>query len=72
LAESGNVSAILARIGRKSKFAIWAHTYHVSMQDGRLGYCLKREFGEQAYIVGFEFNEGEFTSRMATVHTYQE
>jgi erythromycin esterase-like protein len=67
-----NVAGILAENGPQSKIVLWAHNYHVSMQEGRLGFFLKRDFGEQAYIIGFEFNQGEFTSRMVAVHTYRE
>ncbi|MGB7537505.1 MAG: erythromycin esterase family protein [Anaerolineales bacterium] len=67
-----NTAAILEQNDPGSKIVLWAHNYHVSMQDGHLGYYLKRGFGDLAYIIGFEFSAGDFTSRMATVHTYHE
>ena len=36
-----------------------------------MGYFLKQQFGEQAYLLGFEFDHGAFTSRMGTIHTYK-
>jgi erythromycin esterase-like protein len=66
-----NVAHILEQNGLHSKIVLWAHNYHISNAEGKLGYYLKQMFGEQAYLLGFEFNQGAFTSRMATVHEYR-
>ena len=65
-----NVAQILEQNGPQSKIVLWAHNAHIANAEGRLGSYLKQQFDEQVYLLGFEFNQGEFTSRMATVHTY--
>ena len=46
------------------KMMIWAHNYHVAMKvSERMGFHLKQAFGAQVYLIGFEFSEGDFTSR---------
>ena len=35
-----------------------------------MGSYLKQGWGDQVYLLGFEFNHGAFTSRMATIRTY--
>lgn len=67
---AGNVAQILEQYGPQSKIVLWAHNLHISKAEGWLGYYLKQRFGEQAYLLGFEFNQGTFTSRMITIHTY--
>jgi erythromycin esterase-like protein len=66
-----NVSQILEQNGPHSKIVLWAHNDHISNAERKLGRYLKQMFGEQAYLLGFEFNQGTFTSRMATVHEYR-
>lgn len=65
-----NVAGILEEAGSESKIVLWAHNGHISNATGRMGHYLKQRWGEQAYLLGFEFNSGAFTSRMATIHTY--
>jgi erythromycin esterase-like protein len=65
-----NVARILEQNGPHSKMVLWAHNAHISNTEGWLGHYLKQEFGEQVYLLGFEFNQGAFTSRTMTVHTY--
>lgn len=66
------VDEILEREGKDSKIVLWAHNGHISKQDDRfMGYKLYRRYSDQVYLLGFEFNEVEFTSRNAiglTVH----
>lgn len=49
---------------------LWAHNGHIANSPGWMGSYLKREFGDEAYLIGFEFDHGAFTSRAAVVHTY--
>ncbi len=65
-----NVAYILRESGPDSRIVLWAHNAHISNSRGRLGSYLKQEWGDQAYLRGFEFDYGAFTSRMATVQTY--
>lgn len=58
------VEEILEREGKDSKILVWAHNGHISKQDDPfMGYKLYQRFSDQVYLLGFEFNEGEFTSR---------
>lgn len=66
-----NVAAILEQAGPQSKIVLWAHNMHISNAAGWMGHELEQQWGEQAYLLGFEFNLGAFTSRMATIHTYR-
>jgi erythromycin esterase-like protein len=65
-----NVGRLLAQWGPESKMVLWAHNAHISNCEGCMGNSLKRQFGAQAYLLGFEFDHGAFTSRMGTIHTY--
>ncbi|NLT68586.1 MAG: erythromycin esterase family protein [Acidobacteria bacterium] len=65
-----NVTRLLKEAGPESKIALWAHNAHISNSNGRMGSYLKAEWGDVAYLLGFEFDHGAFTSRMATIHTY--
>lgn len=65
-----NVAWILEDSGPDSKIVVWAHNAHISAAPGRMGAYLKQQFGDEAYLMGFELNRGRFTSRMMTVHTY--
>jgi erythromycin esterase-like protein len=65
-----NISQLLTQAGPESKIVLWAHNGHISNAPGSMGNYLKKELGNQIYLLGFEFSEGEFTSRMFTVHTY--
>ncbi|MFL5383860.1 MAG: erythromycin esterase family protein [Longimicrobiaceae bacterium] len=67
---AANVSRLLARAGPEAKVVLWAHNAHISRAPGWTGSYLKREFGDQAYLLGFELDHGRFTSRMSTVRTY--
>jgi erythromycin esterase-like protein len=50
---------------------LWAHNAHVSSSPGWMGSYLKAALKDQAYLTGFEFHHGAFTSNMAGVRTYQ-
>jgi erythromycin esterase-like protein len=65
-----NVNDILQQSGPDSKIVLWAHNAHISNDSGWMGHYLKQTWGDQAYLLGFEFDHGSFTSRMATIHTY--
>lgn len=65
-----NVGRLLAQSGPDSKIVLWAHNAHISNCTGCMGHYLKQQFGDQAYLLGFEFDHGSFTSRMATIQTY--
>ena len=65
-----NVNRILEESGPDSKIVLWAHNAHISNGSGWMGNYLKQTWGDQAYLLGFEFDHGSFTSRMVTVHTY--
>ena len=67
---AANVSRLLARAGPEAKVVIWAHNAHISRAPGWMGSHLKREFGDRAYLLGFELDHGRFTSRAGTVLTY--
>jgi erythromycin esterase len=64
------VTQLLAQAGAESRIVLWAHNGHISNAPGWMGSYLKQEFGDQVYLLGFEFDHGQFTSRMATVQTY--
>lgn len=57
-----NVLRILGEAGPDSKIVLWAHNGHIVSTAGRMGGYLKQEFGEQAYLLGFEFDHGRFAS----------
>ena len=65
-----NVTRILQESGPESKIVLWAHNAHISNGSGWMGSYLKRDWGDQAYLLGFEFDYGTFTSRSATIQTY--
>jgi len=65
-----NVGRILTQSGPEIKIVLWAHNAHISNCTGCMGHYLKQQFGDQAYLIGFEFDHGSFTSRMATIQTY--
>jgi erythromycin esterase-like protein len=65
-----NVALLLEEAGPESKIVLWAHNAHISNRSGWMGSYLKAKWGDMAYLLGFEFDHGEFTSRMATIHTY--
>jgi erythromycin esterase-like protein len=67
---AANVGRILEQMGPESKIVLWAHNSHISNSKDLMGHYLKQQFGEQAYLIGFEFDHGAFTSRMGTIHTY--
>jgi erythromycin esterase-like protein len=65
-----NVGRLITQSGPDSKVVLWAHNAHISNCTGCMGHYLKQQFGDQAYLLGFEFDHGSFTSRMATIQTY--
>ncbi len=65
-----NVALLLEEAGPESKMVLWAHNAHISNRNGWMGRYLKAKWGDMAYLLGFEFDRGVFTSRMATIHSY--
>jgi erythromycin esterase len=66
-----NVAGILAEDGPDSKIVLWAHNAHISRAPRWMGAYLKEMFGDDAYLLGFEFDRGAFTSRGGAVHIYR-
>lgn len=71
-AMAANVVKILEAEGSDSKMMVWAHNVHVAMSaEDRMGYHLKLALGDAVYLVGFEFSDGDFTSRdFTTLRVY--
>jgi len=67
---AANVGKILSSLGPDSRIVLWAHNAHISNAPGWMGSYLKKEFGASAYLLGFEFSQGAFTSRTGAVHTF--
>jgi erythromycin esterase len=65
-----NTLAILEENGPESRIVIWAHNIHISGREGKAGDYLRRELGDEAYLIGFAFNEGSFNSRTGVVDTF--
>jgi erythromycin esterase len=56
-----NIEWISNYEGPQSKMIVWAHNTHV---DNRfMGAVLKKAYGDQYYIMGFDFNKGSFRAR---------
>jgi erythromycin esterase len=58
-----NAEWILDYEGPESKMMIWAHNYHISKTNisaKRMGYYLKKNYQDQYYCIGFDFNKGSF------------
>jgi erythromycin esterase len=62
-----NVSELVAAQG---PIVLWAHNGHIWAKEGSMGSYLKRMFGSDAYLLGFEFSRGRFTSRTGQIHTF--
>jgi erythromycin esterase-like protein len=67
---AANVARILAEAGPDGKIVLWAHNAHISRGRGWMGSYLKESFGDEAYLLAFEFDRGAFTSNAGVVHTY--
>ena len=62
-----NVSQIVAAQG---PIVLWAHNAHIWAKEGAMGSYLRDTFGSDAYLLGFEFSQGTFTSRSGQVDTF--
>lgn len=60
---SQNVEQALKAAGPNAHMVVWAHNDHVAADPGHMGDYLRRRFGDELYILGFEFSEGWFRSR---------
>ena len=58
---SENIEWILNYEGAQSKMIVWAHNAHVDNKF--MGAILKKDYQEQYYIIGFDFNKGSFRAR---------
>jgi erythromycin esterase-like protein len=67
-----NVGEILDSLPANSRIVLWAHNAHISNAPGRMGSYLKSKYGDEAYLLGFEFNQGSFTSRTQAVQVFFE
>jgi erythromycin esterase-like protein len=67
-----NVGEILDSLPANSGIVLWAHNAHISNAPGRMGSYLKSKYGDEAYLLGFEFNQGSFTSRTQAVRVFFE
>jgi erythromycin esterase len=56
-----NMEWILNYGGTQSKMIIWGHNLHVGNQY--MGVIIKKDFQNQYYIIGFDFNKGSFRAR---------
>ncbi|RYE30143.1 MAG: erythromycin esterase family protein [Sphingobacteriaceae bacterium] len=69
-----NIAWILEHEGPESKMMLWAHNYHVSKNEGintnkTMGSYLKKQYKDQYYVIGFDFNKGSF--RAVDVKSYK-
>ncbi len=63
-----NVTEIVKAHG---PIVIWAHNAHIWAAEGAAGSYLKRTFGPDAYLIGFEFSQGAFTAHFSKILTYE-
>jgi len=56
-----NIECISNYEGAQSKMIVWAHNLHVDNKF--MGGILKKDYGDQYYIIGFDFNKGSFRAR---------
>jgi len=64
-----NIEWILRHEGDDSKMLVWAHNAHVSKTGqyfDSMGQHLKKMYGQQYYVIGFDFNKGTFRARDIT------
>ena len=57
------------RFRRTGRIVLWAHNEHISNAPAWMGSYLKHKYGEAAYLLGFEFNQGAFTPRTGAIHS---
>lgn len=64
--QAENIRWTLNHEGDASKIIVWAHNIHVSNRPGPrhewMGYHIKKWYGDQVKIIGFFYNQGEFTA----------
>ena len=65
-----NTLDLLVESGMDSRVILWAHNSHISSGPGWMGSYLKTALRDQIYLTGFEFDHGDFTSRLNWVRTY--
>lgn len=56
-------------LGEDSKFALWAHNYHIAnnaenSKSGSQGFYLKEKYGNDYQIIGFSLGVGSFTAEV--------
>lgn len=68
-AMAANVAA-LAASPDSSGIIIWAANSHIRGTHNAMGQHLREAFGDEVYLLGLEFHEGLFTSRVKAVQTY--
>lgn len=65
---AANVAWIYSSLKKDSKVFVWAHNSHIQKQNNTsvrkisMGAFLNNSFGEQAYYIGFDFNQGTFVN----------
>ena len=65
-----NIKRLVEREPPGTRIVVWAHNGHISAGDSggrypRMGWHLRRAFGDAYYALGFSFNQGAFQSRDA-------
>lgn len=63
-----NVTKIVEEHG---PIVIWSHNGHIWANQGAMGSYLKHTYETDAYLIGFEFSHGRFTSRTGNIHTFE-
>ncbi len=63
-----NVTKIVEEHG---PIVVWAHNSHIWAKEEAMGSYLRRTYGTDAYLIGFEFLHGRFTSRTGSIHTFE-
>lgn len=65
---AANAAWIYGSLKKNSKAFVWAHNSHIqknnhtSMRKISMGAYLNNSFGNQAYFIGFDFNQGTFVN----------
>lgn len=60
-----NAAWLLDQAGSQAKMVVWAHNGHVAddpmfLESASMGYYLRRKFGQDMVIAGFDFYQGDF------------
>jgi erythromycin esterase len=62
-----NVTWLLDEAGPDAKIILWAHNFHVSIDDSiikTMGTHLRETYGDKMVVIGFSFYQGSFHSRL--------